>query len=259
MIPAIQRFLLNSWLSYRALFDWLNPAGYLSSLVVVPVAFGLLFAKGTRAGETGGWLPVLGSTLLAAANAVVYGTTLAVANERRYGTLPLWMSSPQNLVGALLAKSVLPALNGLVSAFLTIVILAQVLHARLDAYAMLRLSVCVVAVIFSAVGLAMLVAGIALYSRDVLAAPNIVRSIILLGSGAVVSTDLLPWKLHWLYPILPVGHATNAALDIVTDRFTPWALLGDEFGIGLVWGVLGYAVLRMALTASRRRATFEWS
>ena len=256
MIALIQCFCLYSWLSYRALFDWLNPAGYLSSLVVVPVSIGLLFTAVSRAAGSDQVLPVSGATLLAAANAVIYGMTLAIANERRYGTLSLWLGSPQNLFGALLAKILLPALNGLISAGVTAVVLAQELHVPITPHMALQLAWCTLAVICSASGLAILVAALAMPSRDAVAAPNITRSLILLGSGAVISTNLLPLNLHWLHPVLPVGHATAAAVEIIHGYPTPWSLLVTEFAIGALWAGVGYAVLSISLSVAKRRA--EW-
>src|SRR5713101_2046112 len=92
-----RRFFLHAWLSYRGLFTWLNPLGYVSSRLLTPLFLAILFASMTR--EQGGDAArvALGSGLFAALLSSMTGTTLSVANERRYGTLGAWLASPTRL------------------------------------------------------------------------------------------------------------------------------------------------------------------
>jgi hypothetical protein len=45
-------------------------------------------------------------SLLAIASAVLFGLTLAIANERRFGTLRAWLFAPQRILTRTLAKAV---------------------------------------------------------------------------------------------------------------------------------------------------------
>src|SRR4051794_5555542 len=107
-----ERFVQGAVLSYRALFSWLNPVGYLSSRVIRPIGLAITFgALGAHYGVRLGWV-VIGAGMLAGAHAVVFGAALSVGNERVYGTLDIWLASPQNKLGALCQRGLPHLVDG---------------------------------------------------------------------------------------------------------------------------------------------------
>ena len=104
-MSAVRRFFVSAWLSYRALFTWLNPYGFVSTMIVFPVVLTLLFGAMGRFAGTGAARPVVGGSLLAAATASLYGLTLAVSNERDFGTLEIRVATPEGLLSSLLLLS----------------------------------------------------------------------------------------------------------------------------------------------------------
>ena len=101
--------LLASWLSYRALFTWFNPLGYVSSRIVMPIALTLVFGSVGRYAQGSAAGAVVGGMMIGVAFASVYGITLSIANERQFGTMGVWLATPQRL-GTSIAVKALPHL-----------------------------------------------------------------------------------------------------------------------------------------------------
>lgn len=254
VVPGpVRRTVLYSWLSYRALFNWASPRIYVASLIVLPISLGALFGTINTEVHASPVRPVLGSALLAANNAVVYGVALVVMNERWQGTMELWLAAPQGLLRSILGKSLVHMANGVVTASLTLTVVAPLFRVKLAGSDIGPLLLCVLSVTASAAGIGLATASFGIWGRNALAAPNAMRSVILLTSGAAISTvTALPW-LDSVGLMLPVRHALAAGLSVLQGRPLPVGLLVIEVGIGLAWGLAGYLMLRFALARARSK------
>ncbi len=251
------RFLLSAWLSYRALFTWLNPWGYVSSRVLLPVTLALLFGAIGR--YTGGSVlrPVVGAAMLAVAAASVYGMNLAMANERVFGTLGLVLATPQSMLASLFAKALLHLVDALVGAAITLGAAMLVFSLQVPASAYPALLACTACAALSTMGLGIAVASASVRFRDVFTVPNITDAVLLVTSGAVVATSALPAGLRQVGEVLPLTRAVRAAQVAAEGGPLRWSLLGVELLVGLAWGVVGYALLRWMVLQSRRNASYD--
>lgn len=252
-LAAVQRTLLYSWLSYRALFDFASPRIYIATLVVLPASVGTLFAIISIEVNTDPTRPVLGSALLAANNAVMYGVATVVMNERWQGTMELWLAAPQGLLRSVLAKSLVHMVNGLITAALTLTIVALGFQVGLALSDIWPLLLCALSVTASATGIGLVTASLGIVARNALAAPNALRSVILLTSGAVVDTAVVAGWLDQLGLVLPVRHAVEAGQQVLHGQALDGWLLVREVLIGCAWGIVGYLLLRYALMRARQR------
>jgi ABC-type multidrug transport system permease subunit len=249
---------LYSWLSYRALFTWLSPAAYISSLVLVPFCSGLLLILVGE--QTGADLsrPAVGSAMLSTANAVIFGISFATMNERRFGTLHLNLSAPQRLVETLVAKSAIHVLNGLVTGLVTFLLIAEVAHIRLVVASGLELLLCAFTGALACGGLATMCAAMGLWSRDALGLPNIIRSLLLVASGALVPPAAILVDIGWISPFLPLHNAVAAGLDAVHGHALPLRSLGLELAVGLLWAAAGALLFKLTLVFARRTGSLEF-
>ena len=250
-------FLLNSWLSYRALFNWGNPIGYLSTLILVPVSLGFIVAM-----TAGGASQAIGSAVwsahLATAVAVIYGITMAVVNERIFGTLELgWLCAPQTTLGSLLCKSLLHILQRHSSRDRHVpghrpVTARSGPATRTDRHGC-----------FIAYG-----GGIRCLPgnrprihrdpfRDALTLPSIAYALIMMGSGGLGRAAVLPVEVRWLHLVLPTGYAAVADISAITGGGMDWPGLGAELLTGVVWGLIGYVALCRALSVARQRSRLD--
>ncbi|MCX4474614.1 ABC transporter permease [Micromonospora sp. NBC_01655] len=239
--------LRGAALSYRALFTWLNPLGYLSSRIVRPIGIAVVFTAttshyGAPLGPT-----LVGTSLLAGAHAVIYGMALAVGNERNFGTMPIWLASPQNILGAVCQRALPHLADGFVSGFLTYLVCSALyrnLLLPIDVFAVLLLLALV-----SAFGTGLVVAGLNLRVRDTFLWPNIAVLAMILFSGVLLAPAQLPGLLRPAASAFPLSHLMSSVragpgLGHLADSVLA------ELVTGACWAAAGVLVVRFAL---RRR------
>jgi ABC-2 type transport system permease protein len=256
-MTAIRRLLLSAWLSYRALFTWLNPWGYLSSRVIAPVTLALLFGSVGSFTGSGTLRPVLGGALLALANAAVFGATLAVANERGFGTMALWLASPQGLLASLFGKVAVHLADGVLGATVTLTVAALVFHVPIRTDIVAPLLAVGATVACSSAGLGLTAAAAAIRWRDVFTAPNLVQLALMCLSGALLDPGRLPAIAASAGRLLPLSHAMPVALAIARGDPTPLTLLAIELLVGMAWLALGVVLLGVMIRGARARGSFD--
>ncbi|MER7583820.1 ABC transporter permease [Kitasatospora sp. NPDC097691] len=251
------RFWLSARLSYRALFTWLNPAGYVASRFLAPIFTALLFATVARHSGNDVQRPVVGGALMAVAAAALFGVTLAVTNERFYGTLGAWLSSPQGLVSSLLGKSVTHAVDGLLSAAVTFAATATMFGTAISPGDALALLISAVTAAVSGTGLGILLAALAVALRDTFTPANIGQAVLTVVSGAFVPVTHLPAFIQALSPWLPLGHAVDAALVHLERGGFDWSAIGLECLVGLAWGAAGLVMFAWMTARARRQGSWD--
>lgn len=116
---ALRLVVTGGALSYRALFNWTTPPMFIGTLLVGPLLQLLFFVSLGRQLQVGDdRFCLLGNTVVACSTACVYGGTMAIADERRYGTLGAVLLSPRNRAPLWFGRALPYVLNGLlISAF----------------------------------------------------------------------------------------------------------------------------------------------
>lgn len=236
-------------LSYRALFTWLNPLGYLSSRIVRPIGMAIAFTSLSSYYGAGIGRMLVGSSLLAGAGAVIYGMSLAIGNERSFGTLGSWLASPQNKLGTACQRALPHIVDGFVGGLCTYVIcclLYGVFPLEVATFAaILALSV------FTTAGLGMALSALALVVEDLFIGPNAADLALMMLTGTLVPVRDLPGFLQPVSEAMPLTNAMRWADAGI--RGAPWesSLVGAELAVGAVWFVAGSGML---LLAARRAA-----
>lgn len=252
----MRRFVLSAWLSYRALFTWLNPIGYVSSRLIAPVFLTLMFTLLGGGGEATA-RSLAGGACLAVLSAGIFGVTLSIAGERNFGTLGLWMCSPQGILPGLLGKSFVYLFDGILSAVLTFGATAPWFDFGFSADAVPALILLLVVSGVSGIGAGMLAGSVAVRFRDVFATPNIIHNAVMAFSGALVATHLMPVPVAGLDVLLPLHSAVPAALRILEGDGMPWVLLGQELLRGVLWGLTGWGLLLMMRSRARSKGNWD--
>ncbi|MFE7512807.1 ABC transporter permease [Streptomyces sp. NPDC057540] len=245
-------------LSYRALFNWTTPPMFIGTLLVGPLLQVFFFVfLGRELAVADDRFHLVGNAVLAASASCVYGGTMAVANERRYGTLGAVLLSPRRRVPLWLGRALPYVVNGLfVSAFvLTVAALLLGLPVPAGALPGLGLVLLVAAAACSAFGLAL--GALGLRFRDVFLVSNVASSVLLLLTGAAVPRETLPGWMRAAGELLPLTHAADAARGLTAGGGLDGRLLGAEFAVGAGWGLLAVVLLAAFERGSRRRATLD--
>ncbi|MGW1954855.1 ABC transporter permease [Streptomyces sp. NPDC001920] len=247
-------------LSYRALFNWTTPPMFIGTLLVGPLFQIFFFVHvGRSLGVADDRFYLLGNTVLATSMPCVYGAIMAVANERRYGTLGAVLLSPRSR-GLIWGGRVLPyAVNGL--AVMTFMMLMGCLVLGLDLPATTLFGLAQVFVVAAAscalFGLAL--GALAVRIRDVFVISNSAFTLLILFSGANLPPDSMPGWMNAVGSFLPLHHAIEALRAVFdgASLATVWSGLGREVAVALGYAVLAYGLLRFFEWRSRANAALD--
>ncbi|GAA4579797.1 hypothetical protein GCM10023176_58260 [Micromonospora coerulea] len=247
-------------IAYRALFNWTTPAMFIGSLLVGPIFQLLFFAYlGRQLGVADDRFYIVGNAVLAASLSCVFGGTMAVANERRFGTLGHVLLSPRSRTAVFLGRALPYAGNGLLIAVSTLTIGSLLLGLRMpvDALPALLLTLAVASLACAFFGLTL--GALGLRFRDVWVISNVSVALLLLLTGVNVPAAGLPAWMRVVGEVLPITHAAQAARQLVAGEGFAAAVppLTAELAVGAGYAVLAAVLLKVFEAESRRRASLD--
>jgi ABC-2 type transport system permease protein len=247
-------------LAYRALFNWTTPAMYVGTLLAGPTFQLLFFAYlGRQLGVADDGFFILGNAVLAASTACVFGGTMAVANERRFGTLGHVLLSPRSRTVIFWGRVLPYAGNGLLIAAFTLAMGVLLLGLRIPPAALPGLALALAAGSLACGFFGLTLGALGLRFRDVWVVSNVSATLLLLLTGVNVPSGNLPQWMVNVGQVLPITHAAQAARVIAAGRGFGAAApaLGQELLVGAGYAVLAAILLRIFEAESRRRASLE--
>jgi ABC-2 type transport system permease protein len=260
MSTSLRIFLVGGLISFRALFNWLNPWIYIPSLLVAPIVQILLFAyMGRSAGVESDGFYVIGNAVQYSAIPCLFAMANTVAGERWTQTLGIVLVTPARRVPLFLGRSLPVVLNGFVVSMFSLVIGSLLLGVHMPGSAWLPLALVVAVAALSCTGMGLANAALGLRVRETAVMSNVLFGVLLIFSGANVALSSLPGWMAAVGSWLPLSHSIEAARALAGG-----AGLGDvsglllrEVGLGVLYGALGLVALRLLEVEGRRRATLE--
>jgi ABC-2 type transport system permease protein len=262
VIVAARIFVIGGVTSFRALWYWLTPWIYVPTMLVAPIFQILLFAYiGRSAHLRSDEFYLIGNALQYASIPCLFAMAQMVSGERFQNTLSAILVSPAPRIPLFLGRSVPVVANGaFVSAF-ALFAGALMLGVHLPASSLAPLVLVVLIAAFSCTGLGLINGAVSLRIRENAVLNNVIFGFLLIFTGANVPLDKLPGWMSFAAQGMPFTHAIKAARQLAGGRSLGDVdgLLGAELLIGVVYGVLGYAVLRWFETQGRKHATLERS
>ncbi|HKO32941.1 MAG TPA: ABC transporter permease [Candidatus Limnocylindria bacterium] len=247
-------------LSYGALFNWARPSIYIPTLIGGPT-FQLFFfaALGSFATNLSPAYFALGNAVQVSALAGVFGMTMAIANERWFGTLPALLASPANRA-AIFAGRFLPHIaNGLFVSVYAIAIGVIFLGVQLDPETIGVVALALVITVFSCTAIGSLQGAISLRLRDGLFGANLLMMAFLLFCGVNIPLETLPPWMQAIGNVLPFTHGLQA-VRLAADGAglsEVGGLIAIEFGIGCVYAVMAFVLFSVLERSARQNATLD--
>ncbi len=247
-------------ISFRGLFNWLNPYIYIPSLVVSPVFQILLFAYiGRSAGVQSDAFFLVGNAVQHASIPCLFAMAHIIAGERWTQTLGIVLSTPANRVALFVGRSLPVIANGWFVSVVSLAIGARVLGVAIPILAWGPAALAIAVGSASCTGLGLLQAALALRVRSTAVLSNIIFGLLLVFTGANVALDAMPAWMATVGRAMPLTHAIEACRQVVAGaslgQVAP--LLLREASLGLVCALLGLLALRYVEDSSRRHATLE--
>jgi ABC-2 type transport system permease protein len=260
MTATARVFFVGGLISYRALFNWIRPGLYVTTMLGSPL-FQILFFTylGRYAGSQSDDFFIVGNSVQVAAMSAIYGMTMGIANERQYGTLSPLLATPASRPALFLGRALPFVANGLFVSAFGFAVSWLLLDFSPDAADVPALAFVVLVTTCSCTALGMLIGSIGLRARDVFFAANLVYFLMLLVCGVNIAVDQLPGWLAAISDVVPMTHGIEAARDVVAGE-----PLGDVAGlvaiealIGLAYAAVAYGLFRLFEAEGRRRASLE--
>lgn len=254
-------FFVGGIISYRALFNWIRPWIYIPTMLGSPlfqIVFFTYLGRYSNAGNGDAFF-IVGNAVQVCGMSSVYGMTMAVANERWFGTLGPLLASPANRVAVFLGRGVPVFANGLVVSVFGFGVGAVLLHFRPPLSSLPALALCVCITTVSCTTFGMVLGSIGLRSKDFFFVANLAYFLMLLFCGVNIPLSVLPGWMSAIGRCLPLTHGIMAARKIAggAGLGEVSGLLWTEVGIAVAYATAGYLFFRVLEISSRRSATLD--
>ncbi len=260
MSGFLRTFFVGGLIAYRGLFNWITPAIYIPTMLGSPLFQVIFFTKlGQYAHAESRDFYVVGNATQACAMSSVYGMTMAIANERWFGTLGPLLATPANRAAVFLGRGVPVLANGLVVSAFTFAIGAAMLGFRPPLASVPALGGIVVVTTVSCTAFGMLLGSIGLRAKDFWFASNMAYFVMLLFCGVNIPLADLPGWMAAIGRCLPLTHGIEAARRVAAGApvHSVGGLIGTELGIAAAYAAVAYVVFRLLERESRRSAVLD--
>jgi ABC-2 type transport system permease protein len=259
-VTSLRIFWIGGIIAYRALFNWVRADIYIPTMLGSPLFQILFFVYlGRFSGVRDDSFFLVGNAIQVCAMSSIYGGTMAIANERYFGTLPSVLATPANRLALFLGRAVPFIANGLFISVWGFAIGVVLLDFRPAAGGIPALAVTVVVTVVSCTGFGLLLGSIGLRARDVFFSANLAYYIMLVFCGINIPLASLPAWMELVGRLLPLTHGVIAARHIAAGASlsSVSGLVGREVAIGAAYFVLAYLLFRFFEEQGRRSATLE--
>lgn len=259
-VSSLRIFFVGGRLSYRAMFDWFSPWILFPTLIVSPICQILLFAYvGRSAGVADDQFYVIGNALNYAAIPCLFAMASTIEGERQASTLGIVLSTPARRVPLFLGRAVPVILNGWWVAVVGVFAGTLLLDAHVPWGSWPGVLVVVVITSASCTGLGLAMGAICLRVRGGAVLGNIFFCVLLVFSGVNVGRDQLPGWMAAIGGWLPLSHGIEAARRVADGARLAdvGGLLARELGVGVLYTVIGLALLAWFERESRRTASLD--
>jgi ABC-2 type transport system permease protein len=253
-------FWYGGRMSYGMLFNWARPSIYIPTLIGGPT-FQIFFfaALGSYATDRSPAYFAIGNAVQVSALAGVFGMTMAIANERWFGTLPALLATPANRAAVFAGRFMPFIVNGLLVSLYAFGLGVVFLGVRLAPGSLAVAGLALLVTVFSCTAIGALQGAISLRLRDGLFGANLVTMAILLFCGVNIPLAELPGWMQTIGNLLPFTHGVEAvrlaADGAGFDRVG--GLIGIEALVGIAYAVLAFALFVLLERSARANATLD--
>ena len=257
---ALRVFFIGGRISYRALFNWVRPALYIPTMLLGPLFQIVFFAYlGRYSRLQSDAFFVVGNAIQISAMAGVYGSTMAISNEREFRTLSPLLATPANRMAVFMGRAVPVLANGLLVSAWGFFVGWLLLDFDPALASVPALATVVLVSVFSCTAFGFTLGSIGMRARDVFLISNLAYYFMWLFCGVNVPLDALPGWMEAVGRGLPLTHGIEAAREVAagSSLASVSGLVWTELAIGALYLAVAYALFRVFEYEGRRRASLE--
>ncbi len=259
-IHSLRIYFAEAWLSYHGRFAITSPFGYIASKLGFPFFLMLFFIfMGKFVGFTNPLYIVIGNVLLIPAANGMNGVTLAIGDERQWGTLSYVLGSPAPRLPVFMGRAFFYILDGFVTALLGFAIAAGIFHLDMSKINFAMLFLCIFLIALTSSGLGFLFGSISLVSRDGWMIVTTFISALYILVGVNFPVESLPAALQTVAYGLPLTRGIMAAR--LALQGAGWSaissLVAGEVLVGAIYILAGYLVFLLIEKRSMASGTLD--
>jgi ABC-2 type transport system permease protein len=242
----------------RALFSWPVWMVVWFTRVVAEVSFFALVGRLLESPDDVAYM-LVGSSVLMAATTVLF-CVQSTAWERLAGTLPLLVASPTGLLLPLLGRSLMWIPDALVLSFAGLVLGGRLFDVDLPAAGLLAAGPLLLACIVGTYGLGAFVGALVVRTADARnLASGLVRSVMLLATGASVPLAFFPDWVGWLSRAFPATFALRGVREVLAGEPLGATLsdMGWCLAVGAAWLLVAALVVERFVARGRADGSID--
>ena len=256
-------FFIQSYLTYRALFFWLNWPSYLGNVFLVPVLYiTMLMLTGRFANSPlDSDYYIKGMAAYSTPFILIWGITQCNYYERVVGTLAYVLGSSGSRWLIYWSRGTMHFPNGMFTVATSILFAWMFIGLDFSSTNWMTLIASILLIGFSCTAFALCVGVFAIVIRDWLVISAAASGLLIVFTGVVVPVGELPYFLKHLGNVLPLTHGVEAFRQsfVGADLAFVGVHLLWELAIGICYGLFGYLFFRLVEIDARRRGAYETS
>ncbi len=257
----MSNFMTQAFLTYKGLFMWLNPPGYISNVFVTPILYIIMFTltgrfAGNPEAAEGYIIGLAGYAIPAIING---GIGQSFSYERMFGTLAFLYGSAANRLLNYFSRGVFHYLNGIIVATFALFMAWAVIDLELADADWLALGCSVIAIAVACTCFALFMGNIALVFRDWIIVSTATNGLLISMTGVVIPREELPGLLGEVGHVLPLTHGLVAFREAIAGAGlgSVWENLLLELAVALGYAVAGYLAFRAIEVQAKRSGAYE--
>ena len=259
----MRNFFIQSYLSYRALFFWLNWPAYTGNVFLVPVLYiTMLMLTGRFANSPlDSDYYIKGMAAYSTPFILIWGITQCNYYERVIGTLGHVLGCSGNRWLIYWSRGTMHFPNGMFTVITSLVFAGVFIGLDFSSTNWLTLVTSILLIGFSSTAFALCIGVLAIVVRDWLVISAAGSGLLIVFTGVVIPVDKLPLFLPYLGDVLPLTHGVAAFREafVGADLATVGTDLIWELTVSIFYGLLGYLLFLVVEADAKRRGAYETS
>ena len=252
-------FVSSAIFSFRAQFDWLNPAMWITMKFVLSLSQMAFFAfVGVFAGASVPFIAI-GNALQSLSWNTVFSVINITGHDKWDGTLPLVLATPAHRMPLFIGRAMIHVLDGLISVAISFAFAAFIFGVNFGQADVLALTLTVFLTAFTMAGFGLFIGGLSFFFRNPMVFANIFTFVLLIFCGVNFPVQSLPTVIQPVSYLFPLTYGITAARSAISGgnliQIAPTLAL--QLVVGLVAMVVGFLFFRSFENNARKTGKME--
>jgi ABC-2 type transport system permease protein len=252
-------FVSSAIFSFRAQFDWLNPAMWITMKFVLSLSQMAFFAfVGVFAGASVPFIAT-GNALQSLSWNTVFSVINITGHDKWDGTLPLVLATPAHRMPLFIGRAMIHVVDGLISVAISFAFAAFIFGVNFGQADALALTLTVFLTAFTMAGFGLLIGGLSFFFRNPMVFANIFTFVLLIFCGVNFPVQSLPTVIQPVSYLFPLTYGITAARSAISGgnliQIAPTLAL--QLVVGLAAMAVGFLFFRSFENNARKTGKME--